>query len=286
MIRDYVRLTKPGVLLGNLLTGVAGYFLASANYGYNWSEFFGVTIGMTLVVGGACALNNYLDRDIDIKMERTKTRPSVAGGLSPVGMQLFAWVLFIVGVAVLVATTNVLTVAIGVTGFVVYVWFYGAWTKRTSVHGTAVGAISGALPIAGGYAAASGVCDSGIIIAFFIMFFWQFPEFFSIAIYRMKEYKAAKIPLMPIVHGVDNTILQIFIFTTCYVISTLVLTLIGITGWVYFFIMLIAGILWIRIAYEGLHTKNHDKWARKMFKYSMYHILLLCVMLSISPLIP
>lgn len=286
--RAYARLTKPGVTAGNVLTAVAGYFLATSVYGFGWKEFIGMLIGQILVIGGACALNNYLDRDIDSKMTRTKSRPSVSGNLSPIGMQLFAWSLFAVGTAVLYATTNLLTVAIGILGFVTYVWLYGALAKRKSIHGMAVGAIPGALPIAGGYAAASGMIDPGMIVVFLIIFFWQFPEFYPITIYRRKEYKAAGIPAMPVVMGVRSTIIQIFVYTVLYVTSTLALVPLGYTGATYGVVMAAAGLYWIYIGYQGLKTSDNDadKWARKMFRGSMMTILLVCLMLSIGPLLP
>lgn len=289
--RSYARLTKPGVLVGNVLTALAGYFLVTSQNSFasfDWANFLAMCIGMTLVVGGACALNNYLDRDIDAKMERTKDRPSVSGNLSPLGMFMFAWILFIAGTAILALWTNTLTVIVGVLGFVTYVWFYGAWTKRTSIHGTAVGAVSGALPIAGGYAAASGVVDAGLVISFLIMFFWQFPEFYSIAIYRRKEYAAAKVPVMPVVVGVRSTIIQIFAYTILYVASTLALVSFGYAGVSYAIIMGAAGAYWIYLGYKGLRVneKQADVWARSMFRFSMIVILLLCLMLSIGALLP
>jgi len=276
------------VTAGNVLTALAGYFLATADYGFDWKVFLGMFAGMVLVIGGACALNNYYDRDIDARMARTKTRPSVSGNLNATGMQLFAWILFIIGTLVLYATTNILTVIIGAIGFVTYVWLYGRWAKRRSIHGMAVGAIPGALPIAGGYAAASGVIDPGMFITFLIMFFWQFPEFYAITIYRRKEYKAAGIPAMPVVVGIRPTITQIFIYTLLYVLSTLSLVLFGYAGTVYGVIMMVAGVYWIYISYEGLRvSKTHaDAWARKMFRFSMITILLLCLMLSVGPLLP
>lgn len=285
-LRNYLRLTKPGVLAGNLITALAGYFLAAAEYGFSWLAFVSLLVGMTLVVGGACALNNYYDRDIDAKMKRTKTRPSVQAGLSVWGMQIFAWALFVVGVVVLAWGTNWPTVIVGILGFVTYVWLYGRWTKRTSIHGTAMGAISGALPIVGGYIAASGRVDAGLVIVFFIMFFWQFPEFYSIAIYRKGEYKAANVPVMPVVVGVRSTTIQIVIYTILYVLSTLLLSVFGYTGWLYFIVMSVLGYKWVMIAVEGLTTKDADSWARRMFKFSMITILVLCAMLSIGAYLP
>ncbi|MFZ2544981.1 MAG: heme o synthase [Candidatus Saccharimonadales bacterium] len=281
----YYQLTKPGVLYGNILTGVAGYFLASAGE-VNWLLFISVIFGMTLIVASACVINNYLDRDIDSIMERTKSRPSVRGVIKPTYMVAYGIVLFVIGMAILFLYTNILVVAIGIIGFITYVWMYGAWSKRQSIHGTLVGSISGAMPIAGGYAAVSGSVNAGLIIAFLIMFFWQFPEFYSIAIYRRKEYAAAHIPVMSVVKGIRSTTIQIYIYTTLYVVSTLLLTIYGYTGITYLIIMTIAGGYWVYLAGKGFRTKNPEAWARKMFRFSMISVLLLCIMLTVGPLLP
>ena len=283
----YYQLIKPGVMYGNVLTGVAGYLLAAGHFGrFDWIEFIATIIGMTGVVSAACVLNNYLDQDIDQIMQRTKKRPSVTGVVSGPAMVAYSLVLLVVGTAILATWTNWLVVAIGLIGFVTYVWLYGALSKRRSLHGTLVGSISGAFPIAGGYAAVSGAVDPGLVIVFLILFFWQFPEFYSISIYRRKEYAAAHIPVISVVRGVPQTVRWIFINTILYVVSTLLLTPFGYTGWIYFVVMLVAGLYWIVIGYQGLKAPDQEAWSRRMFKHSMYHILLLCVMLSIGPLLP
>lgn len=287
-VLNYLKLTKPGVMAGNVLTAIAGYFLATADYGFDWLIFVGMLGGMVLVIGGACALNNYLDRDIDAKMTRTKKRPSVSAGLSSIGMQLFAYGITIFGLAALYFMTNVLTVVIGLIGFVTYVWLYGAWAKRKFAYGMAVGAIPGALPIAGGYAAASGQIDLGLVLVFLIILFWQLPEFYSISIYRAKEYKAAGVPVFPIAKSVPATTVQIVSGTTLYLVSALGLTFAGYTGMVYFVVILIPGLIWLNLAFGGLRVGTHEveAWARKMFKGAMYTILLVCLMLSIGAYLP
>ncbi len=284
-LKAYYQLLKPGVMYGNVLTGAAGFLLAAAGDVYWW--LFAVTIvGMTLVVGSACALNNYLDRDIDSKMTRTLKRPSVTGEVPGWSIVLYAAVLGIGGTVMLALWTNWLVVAIGIIGWVTYVWLYGAWSKRQSIHGTLVGSISGAMPIAGGYAAVSGQVDMGLIVSFLIVFFWQFPEFYSIAIYRRKEYAAAKVPVMSVVKGNRSSIVQIFAYTILYVLSTLSLTLLGLTGWLYFAVMLGFGVHWIYLGYQGLSAQQPEAWARRMFRYAMINILVLCVMLPLGPLLP
>lgn len=284
-LADYIRLTKPGVLAGSVITSVAGYFLAAAGQ-INWVSFIAMLAGTTMVIAAACVINNYLDRDIDSVMERTKNRPSVVGDIPGWHMVLLGTALGVIGTGVLAMWTTWLTMFIGIVGFITYVWLYGAWSKRQSVHGTAVGAISGALPIAGGYAAVNGQFDAGLVIVFLIMFFWQFPEFYSISIYRRKEYAAAKVPLMSVVKGVRSTILQIFAYTVAYVAATLALVATGHVGMVYGVVMGASGVYWVYLASQGLEAKDPEVWSRRMFKFSMKAILILCLMLSVGPLLP
>lgn len=272
-------------MFGNVLTGAAGFLLAAGGQ-IDWWLFVATILGMTLVVGSACALNNFLDRDIDIKMKRTKQRPSVTGEVPGWSIVVYAGLLGLSGLAILAAWTNWLVVGIGVIGWITYVWLYGAWTKRQTIHGTLVGSISGAMPIAGGYAAASGQLDIGLVIVFLIMFFWQFPEFYSIAIYRGREYAAAKIPVLPVAHSIELTIKWIVVYTVLYVVSTLSLTVFGFAGWTHFVVMAVFGVHWVVHGVQGLSTRHPDKWSRQMFRLAMINVLVLCAMLSIGAILP
>ena len=158
------RLTKPGVTYGNLITTIAGYLFA-ANGGIDWSVFAGLTFGTWCVIASACVSNNYLDQDIDSVMTRTKKRPLMTGEVTGLQAILFGALLGIVGVATLAVYTNYWVTSIGIVGWVVYVWLYGVLGKRKSVHGTLVGAISGAAPVwAGWLAVHPGVDVVGVLL--------------------------------------------------------------------------------------------------------------------------
>ncbi len=287
-VKRYYSLTKPGVLYGNALTAVAGFLLASFSITrhVDWWLFVSLTIGTTLIIAAACVLNNYLDQDIDRLMERTKTRVSVLGSIPGPHIVWFAVILGTIGTLILILWTNWLVVGIGLAGFVTYVWLYGALSKRRSIHGTLVGSISGAMPILAGYCAVSGRLDIGALVVFVILFAWQFPEFYSIAIYRYKEYKTAHIPLLPIVKGIPRTKRDILLYTIVYVIATLSLTPLGYTGITYLVVMALLGGYWLYLAIIGQRARDDDAWARRMFKFSMTTILALCIMLSVGPLLP
>lgn len=278
---------KPRVLYGNAITAAAGFFLASAYLRqFDLGLFIALFIGTSLIIGSACVLNNYLDQDIDSKMERTKTRALVAGEIKGRNAVIFSLLLGIVGFLILYFWTNMLVVWIGLAGFVDYVWLYGALSKRLSIHGTLVGSISGAMPILAGYCAVMGKIDAGAIIAFAILFLWQMPEFYSISIYRRDEYKEAGVPVMSVVKGVKNTRTQIFWYTVAFVIATALLTVFGYTGYIYLIIMLALGLYWLRIAWQGFKAKDLNRWSRQMFHFSLIILLALSLMASIGPLLP
>lgn len=284
-IKRYYSLTKPGVLYGNALTVVAGYFLAAQGT-FDLTLFLGVFIGSSLIIASGCVINNYLDQDIDAIMARTKKRALVSGQIKGYRAVLFSIVLGVTGLALLSFYTNTLVVILGIVGFVTYVVFYGMLSKRLSPHGTLVGSISGAIPILAGYCAVTNTIDIGAVLVFVILFAWQFPEFYAIAIYRFKEYKAAGIPLLPIVKGLRRTKIEIFIYTYLFVISSLLLTVFNYTGLVYFTVMASIGAYWVWLAFKGFSTDNDDRWARKMFRFSMIAILILCIMLAVGPILP
>lgn len=281
----YYSLTKPRVTYGNVITTVAGFFLASHG-NVDWWQLLATTVGMTFVIGSACALNNYLDQDIDAKMIRTKTRVLVQGMLPGRNAVIFSAILGLLGTLILYLTTNVLTTILAIIGFIVYVLFYGMLSKRLSIHGTLVGSISGAVPILAGYTAVANTIDVGAILVFLVLFLWQMPEFYSIAIYRRKEYKAAGVPVMPVVKGVKSTKTQIFVYTIEFVVATLLLTAYHYTGYVYLAVMAASGIYWIWLGYQGLIAKDDDAWARKMFHFSLVMLLLFSFMISIDSLLP
>ena len=284
-VKRYYSLTKPGVLYGNALTVAAGYFLASQGKVDIWL-FLAVFIGSSLIIASACVLNNYLDQDIDAIMERTKTRAIVSGHVKGYRAVIFSVCLGVAGLVILLLWTNLLVALLGVIGFVTYVVFYGMQSKRRSIHGTLVGSISGAIPILAGYCAVNGVIDVGAVLVFVILFAWQFPEFYSIAIYRRKEYAAAGVPVLPVVKGLTRTKREIFIYTAVFLVSCLLLTVFNYTGYIYAVAMGLSGAYWLWLASKGFSATDSDAWARRMFKFSMIIILLLCIMLSIGPVLP
>lgn len=275
--------------MANALTAAAGYFLASNYVRYfDGARFAALVLGSSLIIAAACAINNYLDRDIDSRMERTKKRVTVTGEVGKAGAITFTSVALALGTVILTIWTNWWVVGVGLFGFIDYVWFYGALSKRRSVHGTLVGSISGGIPVLAGYLAVTNNFDLGAGLVFVSLFFWQMPEFYSIAIYRRKEYAAAGVPIISVVKGVTATKYQIFTYTLLFVLSSVLLGIFGYAGIVFWITMLSIGLYWLWIAAQGikLRPKEDDAWARRMFHFSMIVILVYCLMLSIGGLLP
>jgi protoheme IX farnesyltransferase len=284
-LRRYYSLTKPGVLYGNALSAAAGFLLASGR-AIDWPLFFYTILGTTLVIASACVINNYLDQDIDRHMARTRQRALVAGTVSGRGAVIFGSMLGLAGLATLIAGTHALVVVIGIAGFIDYVVFYGMLSKRRSMYGTLVGAISGAAPIFAGYVAAHGSIDAGAVLVFLVLFLWQIPEFYSIAIYRRKEYKAAGVPVVTVVKGVGFARRQILLFTAGFVISSLLLSVFKVTGVTYSIIMALLGGYWLWLGFKGLQAKEADVWARRMFKFSLIILLTFSFLISVEAWLP
>ncbi len=279
-IKLYYQLAKPGIVYGNLLTAAAGFLLASRGH-INPAMLVGLLGGIGLVMGSACVLNNIIDRGIDKKMTRTKKRALVTGEVSITGALIYAIVLGGVGFTTLAMMTNWLTVELGVIALFLYVVAYGFF-KRRSIHGTLVGAIPGALPPVAGYVAVTNIFDGGAWLLLFALIAWQMPHFYSIAIYRRREYEAAGIPVLTVKEGNGAAKLQIFLYIIAFVIMTLLLTYFGYTGTIFAIAMIGMGWAWLAKARHGFKVKDSEKWARGMFGFSLKVLLLFCLLLSVD----
>lgn len=280
MFKTYYSLTKPGIIRGNVITAAAGFFLASRGHVNFW--LLGATLaGLSLVIASACVFNNYIDRDIDAKMSRTKQRALVRGQISNRHALIFARLLGVLGALILALYTNLLTFALAVTGFVFYVFVYGIW-KRKSVHGTLVGSISGAIPPVVGYTAVTGHLDPAALILFLILVVWQMPHFYAIAIYRQPDYEAAGIPVMPIKQGIRRTKITMLVYTLAFIPVAASLTIFGYTGLMYLAIVLVLGLVWLVTCLRGLSTTNDQRWAQQMFKFSLIVLTALSVTIPLQ----
>ena len=284
MIKTYYLLTKPGIIYGNSINTAGGFLLAAKGV-IDPLLFLAALIGTAFVIGSACVFNNYIDREIDEKMARTKKRALVTGDIPVKNALIFGTLLGILGFLILFSYTNLLTGVIGVIGVVMYVVVYGYFKRRT-VHGTLIGSISGAIPPVAGYTAVTNSVDTGAILLFLILVFWQMPHFYAIAVYRLEDYKKAGIPVLSVVKGIPTTKKQILFYTAGFILASLLLSFFGYTGYTYAIVIGILGLWWLKMAIDGFKTENDIQWARKVFKFSLIVTLVFSALISLEVVLP
>jgi protoheme IX farnesyltransferase len=283
-IKAYYRLTKPGIIYGNAITAAAGFFLAARGQVDFWL-FIATLAGVSTVIAAACVTNNYLDRGIDAKMERTKKRALVDGTITNRSALLYAAILSALGFSILALYTNTLTVAVGLVGIVFYVILYGL-AKRRTIYGTEVGSVSGSMPIVAGYIAVTGRFDMTAFLLFLILTLWQMPHFYAIAIYRVKDYAAAGLPVLSVKKGMHQTKVRMLIYTFAFGIAACALAVFGHAGYCYLAVAVIVSTAWLWRGFKGFKTMDDTKWARKMFGFSLLVLLSFSLAISFDNLLP
>jgi protoheme IX farnesyltransferase len=269
---NYYLITKPGIIMGNLLTVGAGFLLASKGVFYP-QLFFATFLGIALVMASSCVFNNYINREVDKKMERTKNRPLVTGAISKESALFFATILGFLGGLVLYVFTNVLTVSIAAIGFFVYVVLYSYWKCHT-IYGTAIGSIAGAVPPVVGYCAVSNQFDMGAALLFIALVLWQMPHFFSIALYHFEDYLAAGIPVLPIKRGMVRTKVHMLLYVVAFIVTVGLLTNL--------YLALVLGLIWLPFCIKGFSMNNNQQWGKTMFRLSLVVITVLSVALPLA----
>lgn len=284
-VREYYQLAKPGIVQGNLLSLLAGYFLAASLYGFNFVALVGVLVGTALVIASGCVFNNLLDRHIDAKMERTERRALVRHTVSLRAAAVYAILLGAAGFCFLWFLTNPLTTVVGVLGIVWYVIIYG-YVKRRTPWSTLIGSVCGATPPVAGYVAVTGSLDSAALILFLILVVWQMPHFYAIAIRREDEYRAGGLPVLAVVKGATVTKKRILAYVVLFCLTTPWLTLLGYTGMAYLVLSIAISVYWLTVAVRTWGEPNDKKWAGRIFGISLLVLLLQAVIIATGHWLP
>ena len=283
-IEKYYWLAKPGIVYGNVMSAAAG-FLFAAHRHIDLPLLLELLIGISLVIASACVTNNYLDKDIDAKMARTKKRALVQGTVSDKAAMIYAAVLAFIGFFVLARYTNTLTVIAGLIGLYAYVLAYG-WGKRYTVWGTLIGSIPGAMPLVAGYLAVTDSFNTIAALLFVLMAIWQLPHFYSISIYRMKDYKTAGLPVWSVKKGVASTKRQIVFLIALFMILNACLGFFHYAGRAYFAVMIVLSTLWLDKGLRDWENPNAEEWARGMFGFSLIVLMGWSFMLAVNAWLP
>ena len=282
--RDFLALIKIGIVNSNMITVFTGLFLAMQLSGLSFLQNLDLLIlamgGSGLIIAGSAALNNLIDRDIDPIMSRTKLRPTVTGRFKASSVWALAFTFIVVG-EILLFSASVAAGLWGLAGIFSYVVLYSMWSKRKHVSNTVVGSISGAIPPLIGWAAVEPTLGMGAWALFLIMFIWQPPHFYALAMRRTDEYRAANIPMLPVVKGFARTKKSMFVWVLLLFPLPFLLTELGMA-----FVLLASALNlgWLYLSIKGFKAKDDLKWATGMFVYSLNYMTILFVSIIIFSL--
>ncbi|MCE4992499.1 heme o synthase [Staphylococcus haemolyticus] len=284
--KELQQIIKMGLVQGNLIPAFAGAWLAvvMSNHSFLSSipQILLMLIGSTLIMGGACALNNYYDQDIDRIMPSKQNRPTVNDRISDKNLLILSFGMMLVGEACLFLL-NVPSGVLGLIGIVGYVSYYSIWSKRHTTWNTVVGSFPGAVPPLIGWVAIDGNISLIAIALFLVVFCWQPIHFYALAIKRSDEYSLANIPMLPSVKGFKRTRISMFIWLVFLLPLPFLLSSLGTT------FVVLATLLNLGWLYVGLTSfkkaTDQTKWATKMFIYSLNYLVVFFVLIVVISLI-
>jgi heme o synthase len=273
-VRDYAALMKPRIIMLLLVT-TATTMIIAAPHRVALGVVLLTLLGGTLAAGSANAFNMYADRDIDAVMQRTCLRPVPAGRLRPAQALGFGALTGLLSIAVMALGVNALSAVLSTAGIVFYVVVYTLWLKRTTPQNIVVGGAAGAVPPLVGWAAATGHVALPAVVLFAIVFFWTPPHFWALALGKTEDYRAAGIPMLPVVRGAATTRRQILLYSAVLAVITLLLYVpLHTCGTVYLAAALVLNGLFVALAVAV--ARGRAAWAPPaLFGYSIIYLALL-----------
>ncbi len=271
-IRDYIVLTKPGIVILVLITTLTGMYFAQRGLPDGVLVFW-TLLGTGLSSAGSAALNQYFERDIDSLMTRTKNRPLPLGSINPTGALIYGSLLIIIGILIHLVFVNKLSAFLTFLASFVYVVVYTLALKRRSPVATEIGGISGALPPVIGYAAVLNSLNIEALVLFIIMFLWQPPHFWVLAIKYYQDYKLAGIPTLPVSKGIDEAKMKTLIYTASLLPVSIMPAILGMAGSIYFYSAIVLSVVYIVLTFKFFFSKKPN--GMFLFFYSILYLALL-----------
>lgn len=280
-ITDLKSLIKSGVLLANVLPVFSGFWLAiyftNATFMDHIGLFLLTMIGSTLVMAGALVINNWYDVDIDTVMDRTKKRPTVTGHFSLRAVLTIGIVCTFLGFSLLAFTTWEASIYAFV-GWFTYVILYTIWSKRRYTINTVIGSISGAVSPLIGWAAITPANHEVPIVLFLILFIFQMPHTYAIAIRKHDEYKAAGVAMLPVVRGIKVTKIHFLVYIACLIPLPFFIHELGA---IFVTITTLLHLGWLFLSISGFKAKDDLNWARLNFLYSVNYIFIVFLLVIV-----
>lgn len=283
LAKDLLILTKPIVVLLLLVTTFTGMVIGAQEWPQA-SLVFWTLLGGAMAAGGSGAINQYIDRHDDEKMQRTSRRPIPSGRLTPGEGLAFGIALCLVSFYLLVAFVNLLAALLSLAGIIYYVLLYSILLKKTTVQNIVIGGGAGAIPPLVGWAAATGSLNIPSLFLFAVIFMWTPPHFWALAIVRKNDYARAGVPMLPVIRGEKEARYQILIYTIELVVLTLLLPLFGLGESIYLISAVALG-GWLLSAAVRVWRQEGNKVAWKMYRYSSMYLAFLFLALMVDRLI-
>lgn len=280
---DYLHLTKPGITISNLMTTFTGLWLASGGSPDLKLTIF-TLLGAAFFIASGATLNNFYDRELDLKMKRTKNRAIASGRIHPRNALAFGIALLVAGLVVLAVFANPLAAVWGLIGHIFYVLIYTP-LKRVTTLNTVIGGISGAAPPVIGWVAVTNSMDFGAWLLFLVLFLWQPPHFLALAMLKVEDYRAGGIPMLPVVKGFYETKRQMFFWGAALLPASLLLFLHSEVGYLYLGVTLVLGLIYLVLLFQGFRVQDDLAWARKLFGYSLIYLTAFCAAIFVSVLL-
>ncbi len=226
----------------------------------------------------AAAINHLVDRQVDLKMARTRNRPVATGRVDPIPASLFAFVIGAIGTYILVAYVNMLTAVLTLLSLVGYAVVYTLWLKRATPQNIVIGGLAGAAPPLLGWTAVTGEIHPHALLLVLIIFAWTPPHFWALAVHRLDDYREAKIPMLPVTHGEKYTKLNILLYTLIMFAVTMLPFVFGMFSWIYLTGAVILGGIFLYWSIVMIIGKNPQA-GMSTFKYSILYLMLLFVVM-------
>jgi len=276
----YVALTKPRIIELLLVTTVPAMFLAARGlpplHLLLWT-----LVGGSLAAGAANAINCYIDRDIDLLMTRTRRRPLPAHEVSPEDALVFGLILGVIAFAVMAFLTNLVAALLTLIAMAFYVVVYTMLLKRSTPQNIVLGGAAGALPPVIGWAAVTGDIGLPSLVLFAIVFYWTPPHFWALSLRLRRDYAAARVPMLPVTHGVPETTRQIALYSVLMVCLTLVFFAVARLGLVFLGGALILGGLFLLQAFL-MWREGTDARAVRLYRYSITYLTALFALMILD----
>jgi protoheme IX farnesyltransferase len=283
-LRAYVALTKPRIIELLLVTTVPTMVLAQRGIPSPWLVA-AVVAGGTLAAGGANAINQYVDRDIDDLMRRTRRRPLPRGAVTPPAALRFGIALSVLSFVWMWATVNLLSALLAASAIGFYVFVYTLWLKRSTPQNIVIGGAAGCVPVLVAWAAVTGTVGVPAIVLFAIVFYWTPPHFWALALRYQGDYATARVPMMPVVRGEAETARQIVLYSLLLVAVSLLLFPAAGMGLIYLATAVVLGVLFVAYALRVQHHLADGRAAIALFRFSISYLTLLFAAIALDSLI-